>query len=248
MSLRVSLVRGYSVVPEPLDELPVKVQEPEVTLNVLHSLWDGPFLNPGDLHRVHAYLAVPDNHPQVLHFLLLELALLRFEEQLVVLVFPHPFLAAASGTRPSLPAASDTDATAKPKLFDFKTPAGIKEFIAWTLQTHTNGSKAFYWRQWGDGIQKKVNPRAIHPLRIAPVGALLLSVQAVECELAFWKTGVNVVPRGPLSHFSFDNWGDIKHRDLATNKLKITLKRRVIEYAAIRPLFALFSNSLSRRY
>ncbi|KAJ7750563.1 hypothetical protein B0H16DRAFT_1460669 [Mycena metata] len=142
-----------------------------------------------------------------------------------------------SGNRPSLPAASDTDTAAKPKPFDFKTPAGIKEFIVWTLQTHTNGSKAFYWRQWGDGIEKKVDPRAIHPLRIAaswrtsplgtggeytvffPCGAKFIQV---ECELSFWKTGVNVVPRGPSSHFSFDKWGDIKHRDLAANKLKIT--------------------------
>ncbi|KAJ7035537.1 hypothetical protein C8F04DRAFT_1258748 [Mycena alexandri] len=67
--------------------------------------------------------------------------------------------------------------------------------------------------------------------QLPPHGALLLSVQAVERELGFWKTGSYVVPTGKRSssQFSFDNWGDIKTRD-SSNKVKLT--RRATKFLA----------------
>ncbi|KAI0070657.1 hypothetical protein K474DRAFT_1713148, partial [Panus rudis PR-1116 ss-1] len=43
-----------------------------------------------------------------------------------------------------------------------------------------------------------------------PIGALILSIQAVERALSFYKTGEKVVPSGSPAFFSIDNWGDYK--------------------------------------
>ncbi|KAJ7863539.1 hypothetical protein B0H13DRAFT_1899594, partial [Mycena leptocephala] len=153
----------------------------------------------------------------------------------------------------TIAAAAATDVSAKPKPFNFKTPEGIKEFIAWTLQKHPGGTMAFHWRQWGDGIEKKIQgfflsylivyTYAYHlaiiksiPARYArselpPSGALLLSIQAVERELGFWKTGTYVVPKLSSSQFSFDNWGDIKVRD-NSQRSQINLTRRATKFLA----------------
>ncbi|KAJ7775430.1 hypothetical protein B0H16DRAFT_1450060 [Mycena metata] len=115
------------------------------------------------------------------------------------------------------------DAAAKPKPFNFKPPEGIEEFITWAFQQHVGtGSMVFHWKQWGDGIEKKSIPVRYTRSGLPPDGALLLAVQAVERELGFWKTGVYVAPKGPLGQFSFDNWGDIKIRDSARNKIVLT--------------------------
>ncbi|KAJ7021994.1 hypothetical protein C8F04DRAFT_1139468, partial [Mycena alexandri] len=145
---------------------------------------------------------------------------------------------AGAGDTTSTPVPSAADASVKPKAFNFKTPAGIEEFIAWTLQKHAGGTMAFHWKQWGDGIEKKglflsyliVYTYAHHVAilksmppeytrsELPPYGALLLSVQAVERELGFWKTGTYILPKGPSSQFSFDNWGDIRARDASDRK------------------------------
>ncbi|KAJ7494541.1 hypothetical protein B0H11DRAFT_2227348 [Mycena galericulata] len=41
-----------------------------------------------------------------------------------------------------------------------------------------------------------------------PAGALILSIQAVDCTLQAWSMGKFVMPKGAKGHFSKDNWND----------------------------------------
>ncbi|KAJ7772953.1 hypothetical protein DFH07DRAFT_802022 [Mycena maculata] len=85
--------------------------------------------------------------------------------------------------------------------FDYTTPAGIAQFIAWALQVHEeSGTMAFHWEQWGDGEDKKgfffsypiafaythhmaaldSIPAQYDRLEARPCGAILLAMQAVR--------------------------------------------------------------------
>ncbi|KAJ6595307.1 hypothetical protein B0H10DRAFT_774009 [Mycena sp. CBHHK59/15] len=51
-------------------------------------------------------------------------------------------------------------------------------------------------------------PGAYERLKAAPVGALVLSSQAVHRALLFWQTGEYQYVQKSASYFSVDNWGD----------------------------------------
>ncbi|KAJ7255148.1 hypothetical protein C8J57DRAFT_1518076 [Mycena rebaudengoi] len=128
-------------------------------------------------------------------------------------------------------AAADVDPipAAKPLKFAFNTPEGIAAFVAWALQTHKpSNTMAFQWKIWGGGVDKKgflqshlivytfayhlstlaTIPGGYTKLEAPPIGALLLSMQAVHRALQFWETGEYVNPQKFPSFFSIDNWGD----------------------------------------
>ncbi|KAJ7511316.1 hypothetical protein B0H11DRAFT_2387032 [Mycena galericulata] len=113
--------------------------------------------------------------------------------------------------------------------WDFKTRAGIAAFVKWAMQAHTDsGTNAFHWKTWGDGKDKQgffqshlivytfayhlsclaTIPGSYERLTARPIGALLLSAQAVERMLQFWRTGEYVNPGSSSSYFSGDVWGD----------------------------------------
>ncbi|KAJ7449363.1 hypothetical protein B0H11DRAFT_2332351 [Mycena galericulata] len=113
--------------------------------------------------------------------------------------------------------------------WDFKTRTGIAAFVKWALQVHTDsGTNAFHWKTWGDGKDKQgffqshlivytfayhlsclvTIPGSYERLTARPIGALLLSAQAVERTLQFWRTGEYVNPGSSSSYFSGDVWGD----------------------------------------
>ncbi|KAJ6625656.1 hypothetical protein B0H10DRAFT_2211929 [Mycena sp. CBHHK59/15] len=127
--------------------------------------------------------------------------------------------------------AADADAvitTPKVLKFTLDTPEGITAVVDWALQPHDSGTMAFHWKTWGEGVDKKgflqshliIYTFAYHLLSLAtipggyvrleafPIGALLLSVQAVQRALGFWKMGEYVNPNKPADHFSIDNWSD----------------------------------------
>ncbi|KAJ7433855.1 hypothetical protein FB451DRAFT_1419373 [Mycena latifolia] len=62
-----------------------------------------------------------------------------------------------------------------------------------------------------------------------PIGALLLSVQAVQRALQFWQTGVYVNPQKTANHFSIDNWGDSV---ITSGQKKDKLVRRATKFMA----------------
>ncbi|KAK6981198.1 hypothetical protein R3P38DRAFT_2745993 [Favolaschia claudopus] len=84
-----------------------------------------------------------------------------------------------------------------------------------------------HWHQWGNGVDKKgfmeshmilctfayhlsrleTISRAYERLEARPIGALLMSAQAVQHELGFWKTGEYVKPGKRPNYFSEDNYG-----------------------------------------
>ncbi|KAJ6623230.1 hypothetical protein B0H10DRAFT_2187142 [Mycena sp. CBHHK59/15] len=150
---------------------------------------------------------------------------------------------------PAAPSDSNEDppASKKPRSFKFDTPAGIADFVEWALQKHENGTMAFQWQQWGDGKVKKgfflsylvVYAYAYHlsilesiPIiygrsTARPYGALLIAVQAVECNLLRWRTGTYTVQRAPPGEFSAENWGDIKTR---ASKTKNAITRRATKF------------------
>ncbi|KAJ7751499.1 hypothetical protein DFH07DRAFT_774744 [Mycena maculata] len=110
------------------------------------------------------------------------------------------------------------------------TAKGMAAFVEWALETRTHLTKEtrpdittspFHWRTWGDGVDKKAQP----------VGALLLSVQAVQLALEFWQTGTYVNPLKASSHFSMDNWGDIQAAG-NMDKKKNRLVRRATKFLA----------------
>ncbi|KAJ7293024.1 hypothetical protein C8J57DRAFT_14040 [Mycena rebaudengoi] len=144
---------------------------------------------------------------------------------------------------------ASTDPLPMPVKFRFDTAEGVAQFVEWALQMHPqSGTRAFHWQMWGGGKDKKglfqsqliqytfayhlmtLNSiPAMHTRSAAqPIGALLLSVQAVERALQFRKTGELVVPKGVAGHFSIDNWGDQKYRD--NGKTKTT--RRATKFVA----------------
>ncbi|KAJ7788288.1 hypothetical protein B0H14DRAFT_2949438 [Mycena olivaceomarginata] len=130
----------------------------------------------------------------------------------------------------------DADATAalnaapKPRKFRFDTPAGVADFVAWCLESDTKtGSSAFHWAVWGEGVKKgffqsqillytlayhlerlEEIPGGYARLESRPLSALLMSAQAVERELQFWRSGEYVQPgtKDSSAYFSIDNWDD----------------------------------------
>ncbi|KAJ6452743.1 hypothetical protein C8R47DRAFT_1168918 [Mycena vitilis] len=152
------------------------------------------------------------------------------------------------------PATDPSDAAStgkKAPAFKFDTPEGRAEFARWALEAEVGGpTMCFHWNQWGDGKEKKgfflsyliVHAYAHHlnmehsiPARYArseerPYGALLLAVQAVECNLMRWRTGTYTVERGTAGSFSDDNWGDIKTRTSKSTQIKVT--RRATKFLA----------------
>ncbi|EMD35091.1 hypothetical protein CERSUDRAFT_75388 [Gelatoporia subvermispora B] len=47
-----------------------------------------------------------------------------------------------------------------------------------------------------------------HKVQDRPIGALILSLLAVERALSFWRTGELIIPPDPLDGFTVNNWGD----------------------------------------
>ncbi|KAJ7478444.1 hypothetical protein FB451DRAFT_184415 [Mycena latifolia] len=105
---------------------------------------------------------------------------------------------------------------------------------------------AYQWKTWGNGTDKKgflqsqlicytyayhrscvaAIPGSYPRLKAPPVGALLLSMQAVERALQFWRTGEHINPHNSASHFSIENWGD--HADPNDKR---TSERTLIRHA-----------------
>ncbi|KAJ7930654.1 hypothetical protein B0H13DRAFT_1858467 [Mycena leptocephala] len=133
--------------------------------------------------------------------------------------------------------------------FDLKTPAGIAEFMEWSLELHKeSGTMPFHWKQWGDGIDKQglfqsdmilyvfayhlssldTIPAKYPRLTAPPVAALLLAVQAVQRELQFWRTGVynNPQPTTRANWFSSEHWDDhtIANPNPAGRKTKLVCR------------------------
>ncbi|CAK5272540.1 unnamed protein product [Mycena citricolor] len=154
------------------------------------------------------------------------------------------------------PAPADTEgldaslagtAAAAPK-FNLKTPSGIAEFVSWVLKRHESGTMAFQWKQWGGGVEKKSDlilhafayhltcldtiPGAYQRLDEPPIGALIMSMQAVHRALQFWKTGTCdlLQPMPRAAYFSADNWAD--YSPPAENGKKRKLVRRATEFMA----------------
>ncbi|KAJ6613719.1 hypothetical protein B0H10DRAFT_2221962 [Mycena sp. CBHHK59/15] len=133
--------------------------------------------------------------------------------------------------------------------FALDTPERIAAFVDWALQPHDSGTMAFHWKTWGEGVDKKgflqshliIYTFAYHLASLAtipggyvrldafPIGALLLSVQAVQHGLQFWKTGEYVNPNKPADHFSIDNWSDTVVAS-TTNQKKGKMVRRATKF------------------
>ncbi|KAI0072407.1 hypothetical protein K474DRAFT_1678666 [Panus rudis PR-1116 ss-1] len=107
----------------------------------------------------------------------------------------------------------------------------IKETVAFLLG---DGKKEvpYHWAVWGDkkkgtfqgelilytfanahlAVFKALGMQDpfVRELADPPIGAIILSIQAVERALSFYKTGEKVIPSGSAAFFSIDNWGDYK--------------------------------------
>ncbi|KAJ7166622.1 hypothetical protein C8R46DRAFT_899575, partial [Mycena filopes] len=106
----------------------------------------------------------------------------------------------------------------------------IAAFVAWALGVHEgSGTMAFHWKSWVDSGKKKKGffqsdlilyvfayhlaslatiPGAYGRLEAEPIGALLLSVQAVQRALQFYRTGEYINSKKTTDHFRIDQWGD----------------------------------------
>ncbi|KAJ7703752.1 hypothetical protein B0H16DRAFT_1747884 [Mycena metata] len=158
----------------------------------------------------------------------------------------------AEGTTDSTPTASTSaEGSAAPKIakLDLSTKEGVAAFVAWALQPHESGTMPFHWKSWGDGVDKKgfflshlivyvfaghlaslaLIPGSYGRLEAKPIGALLLSVQAVQRALQFFKTGEYINRGKTADHFSIDNWGDTK---VAVGSNKTKLVRRATKFMA----------------
>ncbi|KAJ7631553.1 hypothetical protein DFH06DRAFT_1303634 [Mycena polygramma] len=151
--------------------------------------------------------------------------------------------AAASGTMPISPPFKITK-------FTLGSPSGVAAFVAWALEPHAeSNTMPFHWKTWGGGVEKQgflqshliVYTFAYHMSSLAtipggykrreaqPVGALLLSVQAVQRALELWKSGEYVNPHKSANHFSVDNWGDTVIAS-TNNQKKGKLVRRATKF------------------
>ncbi|KAJ7731387.1 hypothetical protein B0H16DRAFT_1696718 [Mycena metata] len=147
----------------------------------------------------------------------------------------EPTMSPATEVDPSAVHADANTSTAenpapKPLKFRLDSPEGIAEFVAWSLEPgHESGTMPFQWESWGGGVEKKgflqsnvilytfsyhlstlaSIPGGYGRLEAEPIGALLMSMQAVGRELEFWRTGECVRPPStPANYFSVDNFGD----------------------------------------
>jgi len=75
--------QGTGQVREPLDEPVVEVCEAQEGLHFLPVRWSRPFRYSSYLEWVHLNRILGNNHSEVLHFCLLELALFGFKEEVV---------------------------------------------------------------------------------------------------------------------------------------------------------------------
>ncbi|OCH84065.1 hypothetical protein OBBRIDRAFT_839991 [Obba rivulosa] len=111
---------------------------------------------------------------------------------------------------------------------DLNSPELIGEYIHFELRDHEKMCP-YLWREWrkdravrAGKFQSKLILRtfsthlnvlvsisvSIAPSDKRPVGALILSILAVERALNMWTTGECKVPPGSLGHFSIDYWND----------------------------------------
>ncbi|KAF7328299.1 hypothetical protein MSAN_02486900 [Mycena sanguinolenta] len=142
----------------------------------------------------------------------------------------------------------------QPRKFRFDTPAGVAEFIAWCLESDTKtGSSAFHWKVWGDGVKKGFFqspillytlayhlerldeiPGGYERLESHPQSALLMSAQAVERELQFWRSGEYLQPgtRDSSAFFSIDNWDDIIEMVKTPQGMKKKHTRRATKFSS----------------
>src|SRR5258708_28090869 len=65
------------------DEPPVEVHEPYEGLDILYFHWLWPISDPLDLDRVHHYMVLGDDKPEVVHLSTFEFAFLWLEKQLI---------------------------------------------------------------------------------------------------------------------------------------------------------------------
>ncbi|KAF7292183.1 hypothetical protein MIND_01245800 [Mycena indigotica] len=125
----------------------------------------------------------------------------------------------------------DEDADEGHGLIPVDTPAGVADLVEYFLTSSGDGhSKAFHWNKWDESQESCTGlfesflikytftfhlmfldtiPHEYRQSSKPPYGALLLSIQAVECVLQRWTTGIYVAPpKGHKYEFSTDNWGD----------------------------------------
>ncbi|KAJ7249897.1 hypothetical protein C8J57DRAFT_1079295 [Mycena rebaudengoi] len=115
----------------------------------------------------------------------------------------------------------DDDSDDEPDL-----PQGLFEadLIVYTFAAHLTAISSI--------PSKYVSPEDPNP----PIGAMILSIQAVERALRAWSTGKLVLGKKTSDHFSKDNWGDtIKH--VNGNRIK---DKRATKYV---PTLLAFKNS-----
>ncbi|KAJ7454255.1 hypothetical protein FB451DRAFT_663044 [Mycena latifolia] len=148
------------------------------------------------------------------------------------------------------PAAENAGDIAPPKTFALDTPSGMAAYAAYVLEPHAkSGTMPFHWGTWGDGKKKSgflqsdlilytfayhlttlaTIPGGFPRLSARPIGALLLSAQAVQRALQLWQTGVYVNSHKTANHFSSDNWGDMVQ---TTGPKKGKLFRRATKFVA----------------
>ncbi|KAJ7712749.1 hypothetical protein DFH07DRAFT_786004 [Mycena maculata] len=135
------------------------------------------------------------------------------------------------------------------------TAKGMAAFVKWALETCPDiTTSPFHWRMWGDGVDKKgflqshlivytfayhlsclaAIPGGYKRLQAQPVGALLLSVQAVHLTSlpsTLFSFQLRFNPLKASSHFSVDNWGDIQAAG-NMDKKKNRLVRRATKFLA----------------
>ncbi|KAJ7939182.1 hypothetical protein B0H13DRAFT_2532613 [Mycena leptocephala] len=117
----------------------------------------------------------------------------------------QPAADSTTTTDPGAPTAPES----KPLKFKFNTPEGVAAFVEWCLQPHAeSGTKAFHWKIWGDGIDKKGFLQSYLILHAFSYHLACLEAIPVERELEFWRTGEYVNPNKTANYFSVDNYAD----------------------------------------
>ncbi|KAJ6531552.1 hypothetical protein B0H10DRAFT_2150473 [Mycena sp. CBHHK59/15] len=161
--------------------------------------------------------------------------------------------AAVDASATTADADARANASAKPLKFKFNMREGVAGFVEWCLQSHDDsGTMAFHWKTWGGSVDKKgflqsylilhafayhlacleEIPGGYERLKSHPESALLMSAQAVEHQLQFWRTGeyVNSNPNSPANHFSIDNYDDTLEIIQTANGKKKKLVRRATKF------------------
>ncbi|KAJ7820477.1 hypothetical protein B0H13DRAFT_2451626 [Mycena leptocephala] len=147
-----------------------------------------------------------------------------------------PATGVEAATAPDADVAVAAKTATKPLKFKPDRPEGIAAFVAWALQPHAStGTMAFHWKTWGNGgfLQSylivytyayhlsclETIPGGYTRLEAPAIGALLMSAQATQRALQFWRTGEYVNAQKTADSFSTDNWADhIINRGLGTGR------------------------------